>query len=205
MRLDSEGLERALTRCRRGDQDAWALVVRHFSALIYSICRRCGLEAEDSSDVFQTVCTQLYRNLDRLEKAETMPKWMAVTTAREAVRVKRIGDRNRGVSFGEDTTLEEVLATDEEGAHELATKAEQAHQVRAMLAQIPERCQKLLTLLYFEEDVTYSEVSESMGMPVGAIGPTRARCLEKLRAELNRSKFFEVNVSDLASEDSLSV
>jgi RNA polymerase sigma factor (sigma-70 family) len=120
----------------------------------------------------------LYQNLDRIEHAVTLPRWLAVTASRECLRLIR----NRKVDASTSLDLESVIASEERSAEKNAILAVQSEEVRNGLDALDARCRRLLGLLYLdEEDPRYDEISEKLGMPIGAIGPTRARCLEKLR------------------------
>jgi RNA polymerase sigma factor (sigma-70 family) len=188
-------LERLVERCKRQDSAAWAELVRRFQSLVYSTARRYRLNDEDANDVFITTFQALLRSLDRIESAQTLPKWLAVTASRECLRIKRI----QGRTFNPEDqgfTLDDIVATEESSAEENALAAVESEELRSAILGLAERCRKLLTLLYIEEDVSYQEISESLGMPVGAIGPTRARCLDKLRRQLQASGFFDDNVSE---------
>lgn len=188
--LGTDNLEGLLKRCVNRDQEAWSRLVDQFQNLVYSIPRRYGLNEDDASDVFQTTFQALLRHLDRIEDARTLPKWLAVTAARESLRVKRIASRavsaeDRGLD------LDALVERDELAADENAVQAERAEIVRRLTNELQERCRDLLTLLYLHDDPSYQEISEKLGIPIGAIGPTRARCLDKLRKKLEQAEFFE--------------
>ena len=87
------------------------------------------------------------------------------------------------------------MASEEATAETNALAAIESDQLRGAILAMAEKCRRLLTLLYIEEDVSYQDISESLNMPVGAIGPTRARCLSKLRRDLQSGGFFEEDVS----------
>lgn len=182
--FDSD-LERLLLRCRRGDADAWATLVARLQNLVYSIARRYGLNEDDSGDVFMTAFQALHRNLDRIESGRALPKWLATTAARESLRLKRLRSRTDN-----DAPLEEILASDDRDAEAEAVRADSAERVRLALDAMPGRCRDLLHALYDATEAAYTEISGRLGIPIGAIGPTRARCLEKLRKSLEKDGFF---------------
>jgi RNA polymerase sigma factor (sigma-70 family) len=188
--LKEDDLDRLIERCRRSDSEAWAALVDRFQALVYSVPRRYGLGPDDAADVFQTTFQSLLRSLDRIESAKALAKWLAVTAARESMRLRRIAGRTTNPE-DYDMALDEVVASEEASAEETAVASEEALMVREAVAKMPAKCRDLLQILYLEGDVPYTEVSERLGMPVGAIGPTRARCLEKLRGSLLKNGFFE--------------
>ncbi len=184
-------LQRLLERCKRGDTDAWDLLVRRFNGLVYSIARKYRLNNDDSSDVFQATFTALHRNLDKIEHGAALPKWLSVTASRESQRIYRISTRTE--SF-DAMSLDELVSREDEVAERDAIASIRGQAVRDSLLELPKRCRDLLTGLYLEESTDYASVASRLGIPMGAIGPTRARCLEKLRKNLDKVGFFEENV-----------
>lgn len=190
LRVDTD-LSRLLERSRRGDERSWSAIVEQFQSLVYSICVRGGLEPNDAADVFQATFIALYEHLDRIESPAALPRWVAVTASREASRVRRIAARNLAVSLDDDRSLDEVLAVEESAAHEEAERSLQADALRKAMAALSEKCRTLLSLLFGQSEAAYGEISEKTGMAVGAIGPTRARCLDRLRKILEARGFFD--------------
>lgn len=166
---------RWLRRAQMGDERAWNSLVDSFQRLVYSIPKRAGLSDADADDVFQATFLALFRNLDRIEDAQTLPRWLAVTASRESYRLSRMNS-NKVAS----ESLEDVVATEEATAQETAERALEAESLQAALVRLGGRCEELLRLLYFDE-AAYQEISERLKLAIGAIGPTRARCLDKLR------------------------
>lgn len=184
---EPDKLDRLLQKCRKGDQKAWSEIVDGFQRLVYSIPKRMGLSDDEAGDVFQITFTALYRYLDRIESAQTLPKWLSVTASREAIRIKRM--RSPSIDLG-DMTLDEIVADEEQSAERTAVDAEQSESLWQGVGDLDPRCKELLTSLYANE-LSYTEISENVGIPIGAIGPTRSRCLEKLRKILTKKGFFE--------------
>lgn len=182
MRLFSESDDAQIRlwveRAQKGDRRAWDSLVDRFQNLVLSTALRTGIDRNDAGDVFQTTFLALYKNLDRIDKPETLPKWLAVTASREALRVKR--SSSRYVQESEEMPLSEILADEDASAESQATDAVEADYWRKAVVKLGGRCQELLTALYFE-DKSYEDVLAEIGIPIGAIGPTRARCLEKLK------------------------
>lgn len=140
---------------------------------------RNRLDANDAADVFQTTFLALYRNLDRIESAAALGKWLAVTAARESIRLKR--QQSRVVhEDGDGPGLDEILADEDASVEAQAVDGIEAEYWRKAVISLGGRCEQLLSALYFD-DKSYEEIVAELGMPIGAIGPTRARCLEKLR------------------------
>ncbi|MCW5943898.1 MAG: RNA polymerase sigma factor [Fimbriimonadaceae bacterium] len=185
---ESGDLQRLLARCRRGDSRAWSELIERFRSLVYSIPRRMGMGEDDAGDVFQATFVALYRSLHAIEDGQALPKWVATTAARESYRVRRLSGRY--VTVDDDArALDEVLQDDEERADETAIRASEADWVRQGVRGLGAQCRDLLTALYVE-GLAYQEVVTALGIPIGSIGPTRARCLEKLRRTLEAEGFF---------------
>lgn len=175
----SDDLTLWLERAQRGDHRAWGQIVDRFQNLVYSVARRTGLNSDDAGDVFQATFLALYRNLDRIERAESLPKWLSVAAARESLRVKRTSAKYADENEL-SVPLDQLVADEDASAEEMALQAEDADFWRRSVELLGGRCQQLLSALYFEER-SYEAIVETLGIPMGAIGPTRARCLEKLR------------------------
>jgi len=174
--------EELVSACRRGDDTAWEAIVYKYQNLLFSIPKRAGLGKDLASDVLQEVFTTLYLKLDLLEKPEFLRAWLVTTTKHKTIHLITRETRGRPRSITDD---------EYDPAFEIADKApliddvlvdmERQQQVENAFTFIDERCQRLLMMLYLESDKTpYSEIVEKLGIPLGSIGPTRARCLEKL-------------------------
>ena len=176
---EQSDLERLFTRCRRGDAEAWNQLVVRFQNLVYSVARRTGLGEDDAADIFQSTFLALYRNLDRIDNAATLPKLLAVTASRDAIRLHRQTRLTHSL-HDEDTSLDKLLASEDQAVDSMAIDSVLAEEWRIAVAQLGGRCSDLIQALYFE-DKAYEAIAAELGIPMGAIGPTRARCLEKLR------------------------
>jgi len=168
-----------------GDFDPAADFVERLQGLVYSIPRRYRLDDDDAADVFMTSFQTLHRNLDRIESGKALPRWIATTAARECLRLARIKAKTTT-----DLPLEEIVANEEESAEAEAFRSADAMHVRRVLGEMAPKCRDLLRLLYVDEDTPYSEIATRLGIALGAIGPTRARCLEKLRKLMEADGFF---------------
>lgn len=170
-------------RCLSGEAAAWDALVERYGRLVYSIPRRLRLSGADSEDVFQTVFSIALRRLDTLKDAERLSAWLIRTTYRECWRM---GRRRKATALD---AADETVA-DEAPPPELAAKWERQHGVHQALTEIDERCRTLLTALFLEaETPDYAVIAARLGMPVGSIGPTRARCFKKLETVLLRLGF----------------
>jgi len=167
-----------LARCRADDQDAWQALVERYAALILSVPRRYGLKPERAEDVFAEVCVALVRSLGAIRDAQALPQWLIRTATRATWEAAR---KDRAAVVPDDLPPLTGAAPPEE----LIASLEEEQLVRDALREVPERCRKLLTLLYFTDPVpSYDEVARRMKMPRGSLGPTRGRCLEKMREHL---------------------
>jgi RNA polymerase sigma factor (sigma-70 family) len=164
-----------------GSEGAWEAIVERFSGLVWSTTRAHRLSPAEAADVVQTTWLRLVENLDRLDDPARVGAWLATTARRESLRQLRLRAR-------ELPTEDEWMfdgASDESVEHGLITRERDAA-VRRALAALDERCQALLRILAAPEPPSYEEIGAALGMPVGAIGPTRGRCLDKLRRQLER-------------------
>lgn len=169
-------------RAARGDADAWDTLVERFSGLVWSIARGYGLDAADAADVSQTCWLRLAENLDRLRDPERVGAWLATTARRESLVVVKKGRRQvpSGVLFddeavGDDPGLDSALLRDERAAA-------LSHAFRGL----PSLCRTLLRVLLSDPAPSYAEVSDNLDMPIGSIGPRRARCLDRLRVAVEQ-------------------
>ncbi len=168
-----------VARARDGDEQAWGALVERYAPLIWSICRRCRLSTADAADVGQNVWLHLVDHLHDLRDPAALPGWLATTTRRECGRALRAGPGTLPAGCVRDieTVPDEQAIT---GEQELLA-AERRAALREAFADLPPGCQQLMAMLTAPQPVPYSEVSIRLGIPVGSIGPTRHRCLGKLR------------------------
>ncbi len=159
-----------------GDEDAWSAIVDRFAGLVWSTARAHRLAPAEAADVAQTTWLRLVEHLDRIKEPERLGAWLATTARRECLRHIRL--QRREFATGDDALFE---APSEERAEQRLITRERSAALRGGLARISERCQGLLRLLAAEEPLSYDEIASALGMPIGAIGPTRSRCLDQLR------------------------
>ena len=175
-----------VSRCMRGDGSAWAALVRRYQRLVYAIVGRVGLDEHTAADVFQTVFARLVQHLPRIAEPNRLQAWIVTTTKREALLQRQRGQRNVSMTRADeshDEGSEWDLADESPIAEEVLAELQQLNQLRAALDRLDERCRDLLLLLFRENDdkLSYDEVARRLGTSVGSIGPTRSRCLDKLR------------------------
>lgn len=162
-------------RARAGEQSAWDEIVERYSPLLWSICTRHRLYGADADDVAAGVWLLLVERLDTLREPAALSGWLATTTRRECLRLLRIKTRQIPVE-DEPVPDDEVAASDE---WLLAQERYQA--LRQAFATLPERCRRLLEMLFRDPPVSYAVISAELGIAIGGIGPSRMRCLETLR------------------------
>ena len=183
-RLDPELDARLAERCLAGDERAWAALVRRHERLVYAVARSYRLADADLADVFQEVFTALARGLPRLRDARTLVRWLSSTTERIALATAQRRRREAALTEGGEEPLRDVPADGPAVGADLELLEQQAL-VRMALGALAPRCQRLLTALYFEDpSPSYGELSSRLGVPIGSLGPTRARCLDKLKEAL---------------------
>ena len=174
---DSDG--QLIERCRQGDRASWETLVNRYSALVYSIPRRYRLPTSDCDDVHQAVFAALVTGLANLKNVEALPKWLMTSAHRETWRVSRA--RSRLV----DTDGDFVSVSE---PHEsLVEELEQVAIVRCALAELGGRCQQLLLLVFGSiGESSYERIASELKIPIGSIGPTRLRCMAKLKTILEK-------------------
>src|ERR1700722_1141788 len=166
-------------RAAAGDEGAWNEIVDRYAPLVWSICTRYQLGHEEAHDVGQTVWLLLVEKIGGLREPAALPGWLATTTQRECFRVLRVERRHEHTELpavdqmppDPDATMieEEVLAGGRGAAF------------RAAFDTLPSGCRALLSLLASDPPPGYAEISATLGVAVGSIGPMRARCLDRLR------------------------
>lgn len=172
--------------CRRGDESAWNVLVTRYERLIYSIALRTGLSHDQASDVYQRVFMLLLEHLDRIDEPSTVGAWLITTTKREAWRLRR-RERIAGQLFVADTFADTLIDEEPSPQDQLLHLEEQSH-LRTAVAALDTRCQTLLMMLYSSyTSPPYADIAKQLGTSEGSIGPTRARCLQKLRRLLENT------------------
>jgi RNA polymerase sigma factor (sigma-70 family) len=165
-----------VTRARDGDKDAWDELVVRYAPLVWSVCRRYRLTQADTEDVGQSVWLRLIEHLPGLRESAALPGWIATTTQRECYRLLRASSRVEPVDPAESNDVVEQAVAEEE-----VLRHERREVIRAAFRQLSQRCQALLALLTRDPPTAYDEISKQLHVPVGSIGPNRARCLDRLR------------------------
>ncbi|MDO9095868.1 MAG: sigma-70 family RNA polymerase sigma factor [Rubrivivax sp.] len=183
-----------LARCREGHQAAWSTLVRRFQRLVYTVPRRAGLSEEQAADVFQSCFEKLHRQLDRIEDTTRVHAWLVTTARRETLRLLEQGRRVVDLA-GTAHDDEEAEATDPLDRfadpnplpEALLADLQEHDRLRRAMDRLEPRARQLLELLFLQDEpLPYSEIAKRLGIAEGSIGPTRARCLDKLRTILRK-------------------
>ena len=168
-----------VARARSGDRQAWDALVERYAPLIWSICRRHRLGRADANDVGQSVWLRLLDQLDRVREPAALPGWLSTTTRRECLRVLSAAQGPHATIYALDV---ESLPDQRTGTADQELLAAERHAaLRAAFTQLPPNGQQLLALLTADPPTPYADISAQLGIPVGSIGPTRSRYLDKIR------------------------
>ena len=173
-----------VARCRAGDASAWKVLVRRYQRLVHAVVRRAGLDEQAAADVFQTVFLRLLQHLPHIAEPARLQAWIVTTAKREAWLQRRRGERTVSMTVAEPDGADEeawTIADSAPGPEATVAHWQQLAQVQRGLARLDDRCQQLLQALFGNETIGYDDVVRRLGMPIGSIGPTRARCLARLR------------------------
>jgi RNA polymerase sigma factor (sigma-70 family) len=175
---DDPSVVALVARAGGSDQGAWDELVERYAPLVWNICCRYRLSEQDTQDVGQTVWLLLVEQLGRLREPAALPGWLATTTSRECLRVVTATRKSQrlwsgiddAVRFVDDTVIDEEILLAERNAG-----------VRAAFAELSPQCQRLLSMLMRDPPCSYAEIHDTLEIPVGSIGPQRARCLDRMR------------------------
>jgi RNA polymerase sigma factor (sigma-70 family) len=181
---DTSDVASLVRRAAEGDRWAWERLVDKYAQLIWAMTRDFRLMESDAADVVQVTWLRLLEHIDRLEQPARVGSWLAATARRECLR--SLAARKRMVPVSDDATLDGV-ATHQPAVDEGLLADERAQAVREALSHLPRRWQRLIELLMADPPASYTEISDQLGLPVGSIGPTRGRCLARLRVLLQAS------------------
>lgn len=164
-----------------GDRLAWEGLVDQYERLIWAVTRDFKLLESDAGDVFQVTWLRLLEHINKIEKPDRMGAWLAATARNECLRC--LAARKKVILAKDDIVLESAAEPEPE-IDEGLLSAERSQMVREALASLPWRWQRMLELLMADPPASYAEISDQTGLPIGSIGPTRSRCLARLRALL---------------------
>ena len=169
-------------RAAAGDLTAWERLVEQYARLIWSITGEFKLMESDAADVAQTTWLRLLEHINRIQQPDRVGSWLASTARHECLRC--VAARKR-IVLSQDELVDTAASVPEVDERLLAD--ERAQTVRDAMSHLPRRSQRLLELLMADPPTSYTEISDELGIPVGSIGPTRGRCLARLRVLLQPS------------------
>lgn len=176
--LPPRDIREVVRAAAEGDELAWGELVGRYSALVWSIVRRFHFEEEDAADVVQNTWLRLTAHLRAIRSPEALPRWLAVTTRHECIKLARWRREQA-------TVPDEVERPSEDpGPAERLVSREVLRSLHSALTRLPHRDVRLLTLLMQSSRPRYAEIASTLGMPVGSLGPLRSRALGRLRAAL---------------------
>jgi RNA polymerase sigma factor (sigma-70 family) len=167
-------------RWRAGNGTALDDLVRRLSPVLWHVVRAHGLDSERAQDVVQTTWLTLVRRHESIAEPQAVAAWLTTTARREAWRVAKAAGRQSPIA---DDLLETELPV-QPSAESTAVTEDQNARLWACVRELSERCQRLMRIVAFEDRPDYRGLAEDLQMPVGSIGPTRGRCLAKLKALL---------------------
>jgi RNA polymerase sigma factor (sigma-70 family) len=183
--LDSSNVARLVRHAAGGDRQAWERLVDQYARLIWSITGEFRLAESDAADVAQTTWLRLLEHIDRIEYPDRVGSWLAATARNECLR--NIAAHKRVVLGHENDDLDNAVAHEPDLDARLLAD-ERAQVVHDAMSCLPRRWQRLLELLMADPPASYAEISDQLGLPIGSIGPTRGRCLARLRVALQASQ-----------------
>jgi len=185
-----------IARCREGRADAWSMLVRRYQRLIYTVPRRAGLDDAAAADVFQATFARLVQHLHRIDDPARVRAWLVTTARRETLRL--LEERQRlpgyealGVAASDDEADDPLarLPSEDPLPEQLLGELQEHDRLRRAVDQLEPRTRQFIELAFLQEEpLPYAELAARLGVPLGSIGPTRARALAKLRALLESQR-----------------
>ena len=182
--MHTEDVGGLVTSAADGDAAAWNALVARFNGLVWSVARGYGLSRDDAEEVGQITWFRLADHIGRIKEPDRIGGWLATTARNEALKLLRAAQRVGPVpdpdavvlAIDDNSPETAVLAAEEAAAH-----AERLRRMWEAFQDLPDRCRRLLRVLSGSPPPRYAEIADALDMPVGSIGPTRARCLGRLR------------------------
>ncbi|MCW2504018.1 MAG: polymerase subunit sigma-24 [Actinomycetia bacterium] len=193
MSLTSDEAAILVAAAAHGDRLAWERIVESYGRLIWVIARNHRLSPGDAADVSQTTWLRLMEHIDRLTEPGRVGAWLATTARRECLRIQA---KNRRTSPIPDEAIVDLVQVRGVAADDLDAallSAERSEAVHRAIALLPAHCQEMLRLMMLDPAPTYEEIAAAIGRPIGSLGPSRKRCLEKLRVLLANVEVVQVS------------
>ncbi len=169
---------RLVQECLNGDEKAWNRLIEKYKRLIYSVPVKYRMSPDDAADIFQNVCVDLFTNLSKLRKIESLRSWLITVATHKCFHHNR-QQRSQDVELD---AMEQEVAEDIAPAPEMLQEVQEEQAVRDAIDKLTPRCAQLVKLLFFEQPpVPYNEVAQKLGLATGSIGFIRGRCLSRLQ------------------------
>jgi len=177
----SVDISQVVRQAALGDRSSWEQLVSKYSRLIWAMTRDFKLADSDAADVVQATWLRLLEHIDRIEHPDRIGSWLATTARHECLR--HVARRKKVILVDDDLAFSDA-STEQPDLDARLIADENAEAVRQALSRLPWHWRRLLELLMMDPPASYAEISSQLGLPVGSIGPTRGRCLERLRVLL---------------------
>ncbi|HEU4414212.1 MAG TPA: sigma-70 family RNA polymerase sigma factor [Candidatus Angelobacter sp.] len=169
--------ERLVQECLAGDERAWTTLIDKYKRLIYSVPVKYGFSPDEAGDIFQNVCIDLFTNLGKLRKIESLRSWLITVATHKCFHVKKHTKQDVELDAMEQEVAEEIAA-----APQIMQEVQEEQAVRDAIERLTPRCAQLVKLLFYEQPpVPYNEVAQKLGLATGSIGFIRGRCLNRLQ------------------------
>ena len=187
---DHSSDERLIGCCLKGDQESWSALIDKYKNLIYSIPIKLGMY-QDAGDIFQSVCVDLLSELPRLREHRALPKWLMQTCYHKCLHYQRAAERLVELApEGTDSDAASPASSADDLPEHMLVQLEQEQILRDAVSELPEKCERMVRLLFFENPPRpYENIAEELGMAIGSIGAIRGRCLAYLRKHLEKRGF----------------
>ena len=170
--------ERLVQECLAGDEKAWNTLIDKYKRLIYSVPVKYGFSPDDAGDIFQNVCIDLFTNLAKLRKIESLRSWLITVATHKCFHWKKQQKGDVELDAMEQEMAEEIAAA----APQVLQEVQEEQAVRDAIERLTPRCAQLVKLLFYEQPpVPYNEVAQKLGLATGSIGFIRGRCLNRLQ------------------------
>lgn len=172
--------------CLKGNGAAWSALIDKYKNLIFSIPVKRGLSSDRAADIFQNVCLALVSELPYLREPAALPSWLIQTTFHSCLRSEMENQKYTGMGSEGEDIAEDYSKTPEQ----LVGQLEREQMVRETVAELRGDCRRVVEGLFYEAPAkTYAELAVALGIPKGSVGPTRMRCLEKIKRALEERGF----------------
>jgi RNA polymerase sigma factor (sigma-70 family) len=187
----AEAIQDLVVRCQKDDAAAWREFVDRFANLVYSTLLRFDVDAEDRAEVFQSSFVAMHAAIGQLRDPTRLPGWIIAIVSRQAVSSVRARIRRRRIR--QDLVVGDAIRDTLRGAEaplpdEEISRLEERHLIAEAIGTLPGNCRRLLTHLFLDDPPkSYDEIAARERIPRGSLGPTRRRCLERLRSALLRT------------------